>query len=669
MAIKDKHIGGIQLPLFEPPSTWELPTEFPDLSRAKMIGVDVESKDPHLLKRGPGFLRGDAHVVGISLATEYGFKIYLPFAHAIGPQLDKKFVVEYVRAQVKRPEQIKVGANLMYELEALDSLGIEMQGPLWDVQVAGPIIDEEQPGGYSLENLGWVNIGRGKSEHQLQEAADAWGLDKKRQLWMMPPKHTGVYAEDDAYLPIEIIQEQLKEIDKQKLGDVWKLETKLLPVLWKMRKKGVRVDLDRAMDLDKSIILDENRLLQELRDMSGMPVDPWKNGSLMDLFSRLGLRHLIQYTPPSKAHPNGQPSFTNEFFKYLGDEHPVLAKLVEYRNTNKMRRDFIKGVIVDWNINGRLHPNWHQLKADDEDRQNGTNTGRVASSKVNLTQVPARHPVWGKRVRSLFIADEGGRWCKHDFSSQEPRLTVHFGYLKRYPGAEEARQRYIDDPNTDYHQLTADLILSRTGNDIGRRSAKDINLGSAYGMGKYKLAAKLGIEVDEAEILLAAHREGVPFVKKLEQRCMEIVEQQGYIRTILGRKRRFHNWEPSDWGKRGKGVYTRDYDEAIERWGKVSRAFIHKSLNAMIQGTAADQTKTAIVQLDEIGLCPQIQVYDELNQTIYDNASAWKIKEVMENCLPELTVPHLADPDVGPSWGEVDDKWYEKIGEPYGGRA
>ena len=651
---KDYHIGAIQLPLFEPPSTWELPTEFPDLSRAKMIGVDVESKDPHLLKRGPGFLRGDAHVVGISLATEYGFKIYLPFAHAIGPQFDKKFVVDYVRAQVKRPEQIKVGANLMYELEALDSLGIEIAGPLWDIQVAGPLLDEEQPGGFSLENLCQIHLGHGKSEDQLQQAADAWGLDKKRQLWMMPPKHTGVYAEDDAYFPIQIIQLQMEEIRKQKLEKVWGLETSLLPVLWKMRKKGVRVDLDRAQDLDKSITIDENRMLGELRDMAGIQVDPWNGGSLLRLFERLGLRHLINYTKPSKGHPNGQPSFTNEFFKGLGDEHPVLAKLVEYRNTSKMRRDFIKGVIVDWNINGRLHPNWHQLKADDEDRQNGTNTGRVASSKVNLTQVPARHPVWGKRVRSLFIADEGGRWCKHDFSSQEPRLTVHFGFLKGYPGAAEARQKYINDPNTDYHQLTADLILSRTGMDIGRRSAKDINLGSAYGMGKYKLAAKLGIEVEEAEILLKAHREGVPFVKKLEQRCMDIVNEQGYIRTILGRKRRFNMWESADWDKRWQGA-LRDKDEAIERWGKVVRAFIHKSLNAMVQGTAADQTKSAIVMLDEIGLCPQIQVYDELNQTIYDEESAWKIKEVMENCLPELTVPHLANPDVGPSWGELED--------------
>lgn len=659
MAKKNKHIGGIQLPLFEAPSTWKLPTEFPDLSYAKYIGVDVESRDPNLQKLGPGFIRRDAEVVGISLATESGFKTYLPFGHAIGPQLQKSFVVEYVKAQLCRPHQIKCGANLMYEFEALDSLGIEMKGPFYDIQIAGPLLDENKQDGYSLEQLSLDRLGIGKNEQILGDAADIWGLDRKRDLWMMPPQYTGEYAEDDAYHPIQIIQLQLEDLANEKLMPIWDLECKLLPVLWKMRKKGVKVHVDRAVDLTKDIIIDENNMLRELRDMVGIKVDPWANGSLLQLFDKIGLRHLVQYTPPSKNYPNGQPSFTNEFFKQIGEEHPVCAKLVEYRNTCKMRRDFIEGVFINCNVDGRLHPNWHQLRADDEDRENGTKTGRVASSKVNLTQIPSRHPTWGKRVRSLLIADPGGEWCKHDYSQQEPRFGIHFAYVKGYPGGAEARQRFLDDPATDYHQLTADLIVERTGRSldenpkVARRIAKDINLGSAYGMGKYKLAAKLGISLDVAEGILEAYHEGVPFVKKLEERSMDIVNQQGFIRTILGRKRRFDMWEPASFNKRGPGLVCRDYDEAVERWGKVARAFIHKAYNAMIQGSAADQTKTAIVMLDEIGLTPQIQVYDELNQTIYDRADAWRIKEVMENALPMLTCPHLADPDVGPSWGEV----------------
>lgn len=645
--------GGIQLPLFEAPSTWELPTEFPDLSYAKYIGIDVESRDENLQKRGPGFLRGDAYVVGISLATESGFKIYLPFAHAIGPQLDKKFVVEYVKAQLSRPNQIKVGANLMYELEALNSLGIEIKGPLADIQVAEPLLDEERPGGFSLEALAQAYVGNGKSEDVLQEAADIWGVDKKRNLWVMPPKYSGEYAEDDAYLPIVILQKQLKKLEAENLTKVWELESELLPILWKMRKRGVRVDVDRARSLSKDIIVDENNMLAEIRDSVGFNVDPWSSKSLAETFRKIGLGHHIRFTKPTKNYPSGQPSFTNEQFKELAPSNWVCAKLLEYRNTCKMRRDFIEGLIIDFNIDGRLHPQWHQLRQDDEDRANGTKTGRVASSKPNLTQIPSRHPVWGPRVRSLFIADEGGEWCKHDYSQQEPRLTVHFAYLKGYEGAAEARQRYIDNPATDYHQLIADLVHEKSGQDIGRRNAKDINLGSAYGMGKYKLADKLGVSLEMAEEILEAYHTGVPYVKKLERRCMDIAQAQGFIRTALGRKRRFNLWEAADFNKRSFPV--RSHEEAVERWGQVIRAYAHKALNAMIQGTAADQTKTAIVLLDREGLTPQIQVYDELNQTIYNREDAWRIKEIMETALPDLTVPHLADPDVGPSWGEVKE--------------
>lgn len=653
MSKKSKHIGGLQLPLFEAPSTWELPTEFPDLAYAKYIGLDVESRDPNLIKRGPGFIRGDAEVVGISLATESGFKIYLPFAHAIGPQLDRKFVIEYVKAQLSRPEQIKVGANLMYELEALDSLGIEIKGQLFDVQIAEPLLDEEKPDGFSLEVLSRDYVGQGKSEAVLQEAADNWSLDKKRDLWRMPPKYSGEYAEDDAYLPILIIQKQLERLDKENLNRVWELETKLLPILWKMRRHGVRVDLERAETLSKEIIIDENRMLADIRDMVGLQVDPWSGKSLEAAFSKLGLSHHLKYTAPTKQYPGGQASFTNDFFKSMAGAHPVCDQLLDYRNTCKMRRDFIEGLVIGYNVNERLHPQWHQLRQDDEDRANGTKTGRVASSKPNLTQIPARHPVWGPRVRSLFIADEGGRWCKHDFSQQEPRITIDFSCMKNFEGAREARQRYIDDPSTDYHQLTADLVSGKTGQVFERRKAKDINLGSAYGMGKWKLAEKLGVTVSEAEEILEAYHRGVPYVKKLEERCTYLAQNQGFIRTILGRKKRFSLWEPADFDKRKGAFPIRDRDEAEARWGRVVRAYAHKSLNAMVQGTAADQTKSAIILLDELGLTPQIQVYDELNQTIYDDKSAWIIKDVMENAIPEFTVPHLADPDVGPSWGEV----------------
>jgi DNA polymerase I-like protein with 3'-5' exonuclease and polymerase domains len=658
--LKNVHLGGFQLAMFTPDSEWKPPSELPDLRQARAIGVDVESYDPNLNKMGPGFIRGDARVVGISLAVLDGPKLYLPFGHEMGGNMDKDQVIRYVADQLKYEDQAKVGANFMYELEALASLGIQVKGPIEDIQIAEPLLDEDRPGGNSLEALSMSYLGRGKNEKKLRDAANALSLDPKKDMWRLHSKYVGEYGEDDAYNPLEIIELQKQQIEKEKLTDVWKLESELLPVLWKMRARGIRVDLEAADRLSREMKAEEDQLISRVWSETGYKVDPWSSKSLAIFLNQMGLGFYIQFTAPSKQHPQGQPSFTNEWFKKMGNEHPVFGWLRDIRVMSKIRRDFVDGLILQNHIRGRLHPQWHQLRtttegSDDEGDENGARTGRIASSKPCLTNIPVRDPVWGKRMRSIFIADEGGKYCKNDFSSQEPRILLHFAYIKNYKGAAEARQRYLDDPYTDYHQMTADLIHLRTGKLIERRLAKDINLGSAYGMGFYKLANKLGLGLEEAKQLLKVYHEGVPYVKKLEERCMEIVQAQGFIRTILGRKRRFKKWEPKDWERKKGAIPTEDYDLAIEQWGhNIERSDAHKALNSVCQGSAADQTKTAIILLDREGLTPQIQVYDELGQTIWNPEDAYRIKEIMEHAI-EFEIPHIADPEVGRSWGETKD--------------
>lgn len=658
---KNYHVGGFQGTLFEPNSDWTPPTELIDLSRAKMIGFDVEAKDPNLMTQGPGFIRGDARPVGVSLATEDGHKMYLPFGHEGGGNLDKDAVVSYVKAQLSRTDQIKVGANCMYDLEALAYLGIEVKGPIADIQVAEPLLDEDREGGYSLDALSWSYLGKGKNEAKLLEAATNFQVDPKKDLWRLDSKFVGEYAEDDAYLAIQVLKHQLKKLDEEKLMDVWNLESQLLPVLFKMRSRGIKVDLDRAELLSTEMVEEENVVLSKIWAQTGYKVDPWSSKSLAILLNQMGLGFYVEYTTPSKQFPQGQPSFTNEWFEKMGDQHPVFGWLRDFRIMTKMRRDFVDGLILNNHIRGRLHPQWHQLRADDEDRKNGTRTGRIASSKPNLTQIPTRDPRWGKKIRQIFVADDGGKYCKNDFSSQEPRILLHFAYLKRYQGAVEARQRYLDNVYTDYHQMVADLIYERTGKRVERRPAKDINLGASYGMGFFKLMKKLGLEEGPARELLKTYHEGVPYVKKLSERCMEIVQGQGFIRTVMGRKRRFNKWEPVEWEKKRRSTPVTSYELAVELWGRdVERSDAHKALNAICQGSAADQTKQAIVNLDSIGLTPQIQVYDELGQTIWDDNDAWRIKEVMEHSI-EFEVPHLADADLGDSWGSTSPFTAHKV--------
>jgi DNA polymerase I-like protein with 3'-5' exonuclease and polymerase domains len=658
---KNSHVGGFQLAMFAPESGWVPPTELPDLRGRKYLGIDVEAKDPNLMKMGPGYIRGDARAVGISLATE-DTKLYLPFGHEQGGNMDKDLVVRYVKDQVSDASQDKVGANLLYEMEALASLGIEMRGRMCDVQVAAPILDENRKDGNSLEALCQSYLGHGKDEKKLLKAAADYNLDPKKDLWRMHSKYVGEYAESDADYPIHILKKQLVEIENEKLNDIWDLETQLTPVLWKMRARGIRVDLDAAEVLSRDMKTEEDLVLARIWDQTGYKVDPWSSKSLAVFMNQMGLGFHVKYTTPTKAYPQGQPSFKNEWFGKMAKEDPIFGLLRDYRVMGKIRRDFVEGMILDNHVRGRLHPQWHQLKQDDEDRENGTETGRIASSKPNLTNIPVRDPKWGKKMRSLFIADEGGKYCKNDYSQQEPRIMVHFAYLKRYPGAAEVRKRYIDDPSTSYHRLVEALIREKTGRpldpdaQVSYRIAKDINLGSAYGMGTWKLALKLGISYDEAKSLLKVFHQGVPYVKKLEERCMEIVQAQGFIRTVLGRKRRFNEWEPKNWELKKQTLPVDDYELAVDKWGadKIERAHAHTALNSICQGSAADQTKRAIILLDQIGLTPQIQVYDELGQTIYDDKDAWRIKEVMEHAI-EFEVPHLADPDVGRSWGETKE--------------
>jgi len=347
----------------------------------------------------------------------------------------------------------------------------------------------------------------------------------------------------------------------------------------------------------------------------------------------------------------GNYSIKNEWLEAQGDD--LCQLLVEIRKTRKMRADFIDKLVED-SVDGRIYSNWQQLRDVDENgKSKGTRSGRIAASKFNLTQVPSRDPKWGKMIRSLFVADEGLEWCKCDYSQQEPRIQLHFAYLRGFRGAAEARQQYIDDPATDYHQLVADLVEQRTGKTIGRRNAKDINLGSAYGMGKYKLADKLGVTIEAAEEILEAYHAGVPYTQELADDMTRWAQKRGFIRTILGRRRRFNEWEPG-WYNHGE-FPVKTEKEAREKWGSnIQRAFCHKALNGSVQGSAADQIKAAIVQLDEAGLCPQVQVYDEINGSYGDRKQMHQVAEIMMNAIP-MEVPFLVEPEVGRSWGETKE--------------
>jgi DNA polymerase I-like protein with 3'-5' exonuclease and polymerase domains len=282
------------------------------------------------------------------------------------------------------------------------------------------------------------------------------------------------------------------------------------------------------------------------------------------------------------------------------------------------------------------------MRSDD----GGTVTGRLSMANPNLQQVPARHEIIGPMVRSLFLPEEGEMWASNDFSSQEPRLLVHYASLLDLPGADKMVDAYQNDPNTDFHQMVADMA------GINRKAAKTISLGLMYGMGKNKLAAQLDLNLDEASELIDQFHRNVPFLKGTVNAVMKRIEHPatgGSIRTLLGRKCRFPLWEPMEWGV-NKALPR---EQAIIEYGqRIKRAGTYKGLNRLIQGSAADQTKAAMVALAKEGIMPMLQVHDELALSVKTREEAERAAQIMATCV-NMQVPSRCDVEVGPNWGEA----------------
>ena len=626
---------GLTGSLFTPASDWVPCREFPDLSGEKTIGLDTETFDPYLRERGPGFLRGDAKVVGISIAT-LDRAWYFPFDHLGGGNLERRNIVRWAGDLLSRDDRFIVGANLQYEIEGLRSLGIQARGRFVDVQVAEALIDEEQET-YQLEALCMKYLGAGKDESLLREAAAAYGVDPKKSLWKLHSKYVGPYAEWDAQAPLFIFQQQVKELEKQGLNGIFQLESELLPLLALMRQQGVPVDLDAAAQLSEQLKVQEDSLRLKFRADHNRDLDEWSG----PMIAMLCDEHRILY--PRTA--IGNPSFTAD---YLDDaDHPLLEAIAEIRKVNKFRNTFVNDWVLKWQINGRIHPSWRQVARD----EGGVRYGRMAAANPNPQQVPASKfrktgkpsPV-GQAIRGLFTSDTG-LWWKGDYKQQEPRLLVHFAALSGMTGAATMRMAYQQNPELDCYQFMVDAA------HLDRRPAKDVYLARSYGMGAKKLANKWNKTKEEAQQIMDQFDLALPFVKELSERCSSLAQSRGYIKTLLGRRCHFGFWEPREYGRMEFGDKPLPHDLALQKWGSnIRRANTHKALNRLIQGSAADMTKASMVRIwKEERVIPYFQMHDELDCPVFDEAQGSRIKKIGETSV-ETTIPILVDVSLGRTW-------------------
>ena len=613
----------MQFPLFTPPTEWVMPDGYPDISDAREVAIDLETKDPNLRSHGSGWPRKDGHVIGIAVAVE-GASWYFPIRHENGSNLDVKQTLRWL-SHICSVERDYIMHNAMYDLGWLWAEGIEINGRIIDTMIVAACLDENRFS-YALNPLGRDYLNERKSERDLHEAAQSFGVNAKAEMYKLPAHFVGAYAEQDAALTLKLWQHFKGLIVREDVADVFDLETNVLKVVFEMRKRGVRVDIEKAEELKAQLEKQEQEVLAKA---GGQDIDIWAAASIAKAFDAKGLRY-------PKTEKTQAPSFTKNFL--ANHEHELPKAVVRARELNKARTTFID-TILKHNHNGRIHAEAHSLRSDD----GGTVTGRFSYSNPNLQQVPARNAEIGPMIRGLFLPEEGEQWGAFDYSSQEPRLVVHYASLLKLDGAQGFADQYNIDAMTDFHQMAADIV------GVPRKQAKDINLGLFYGMGKNKLAEQLGLDLDEAKELFAEYHGKVPFVQQLSEYVVNRASKKGVIRTLLGRKCRFDKWEPNAYGT----FKPMSHEDALAEHGPaIKRSFTYKALNRLIQGSAADQTKAAMVALHKEGITPLIQVHDELDISVPDKETGSKIKQIMETCV-DMQIPSVVDAEYGPSWGEA----------------
>ena len=616
----------MRVPLFVAQTEWVEPEEYPDLRSYDEIAVDLETRDPDLRKLGSGSVIGNGEVVGIAVAVP-GRKFYFPIAHGSGPNMDRAKTLEWFRDTMASPA-IKIFHNAMYDVCWIRNLGIKINGLIVDTMIAASLIDENRFS-YTLNSLSWDYLGHGKNEAALNEAAKEKGLDPKADMWQLPALHVGSYAEKDAELTLELWQMFKKEIMHQDIESIFNLETDLFPCLVDMRFKGVRVNAERALSLKKELQSKEESLLLEVKNQTGIDPQIWAARSIAKVFDKLGLEY-------SRTEKSDAPSFTKNFLSE--HQHPLVKKIAQAREINKAHTTFID-TVLRFEHKGRIHAEINQIRSD----AGGTVTGRFSYNNPNLQQLPARNKDLGPMIRSLFLPEEGCTWGCFDYSQQEPRLVVHYASLEKFPSVYSVVDAYNENTNTDFHQLVADMA------DIPRSQAKTINLGLFYGMGKTKLQAELGVTKEKAAELFEQYHERVPFVKNLMNAASNRAQKRGKIRTLLGRLCRFHLWEPNMFGMH-KAL---PQEQALQEHGPgIKRAYTYKALNKLIQGSAADMTKKAMIDLYKEGIVAHIQIHDELDLSVESQEHADKIIEIMENAVT-LDVPNKVDYESGENWGDI----------------
>lgn len=666
---RNPHIGGEQLPLITPNSSWRRPEQLPDLRRCPEVALDRETKDEGLAAgRGPGWPYRAGYICGSSVAWDEGGAVraaYFPVRHPDSDCFDPEQVAQWER------DHIAAGVRFIYHNSNYDiGWGLTDGVPAppsdqIDDTTAMAVLDDENRLSYGLDSIcRWLGI-PGKDEALMREAAAAYGYhgaaQLKKNLWRMAARYVGPYAEADAISTLRASHLLRPRLERQDTYRAYRLEMDLVPLVLEMRRRGVRVDTARAEAVRRDCLEQRDAVFRELRDKLGEPVGMEEIGRtkwLERVFAAHAPDIRIPRTAPTRGHPNGQPSFTAGSTGWMQkNPHWLPTLIVRADKLNNFASKFLQGFILDYAHRGRLHANVNQfLSEDDLGSMLGTRTFRFSYSDPALQQMPSRDEVLAPLIRGCFLPEPGGWWCRVDYSQQEYRLIVHFAALLGCTRAEDAVAKYVSDPDTDYHSMVAEM----TGLD--RKPAKDTNFAKSYGAGIPRFASMINKSLEEARAIMEQYDREMPFVKELMQRAQKLADKRGYIRLLDGARSHFDQWEPA-WRDEGEGYAApaRTEEEARPRWPgrRIKRAFTKDAGNRLIQGSAARQTKLAMRACWREGIVPLLQVHDELDFSFSTREEGEHAAQIMRDVV-QLRVPMSADTEWGTNWGNAKRSWDER---------
>ncbi len=644
-----------------------------DLRGIDTVAVDIETYDPNLKTKGLGAIRNDGFICGIAVATGKD-TAYFPLRHSdtdIDPaRIDK--IWEVLNKKIFQNENItKIFHNAMYDVCWIRAVtGKKMKGRIVDTMIAASVIDENRFK-YSLDALSKDYLDEEKYKYDLQQKTLEWSggtvKDPMTNMHKLPAYIVKDYAKQDVDLTYKLwslfnkkIDEVLytKEDGEQKTcRKIFELETKLFLCLVDMKFKGVKIDTAQAILFGRHLKKRRDQIVKAIENKTGIRVDIWAASSIKNLLEHQKITDYKE-TPKSKM-----PQLPKDYLKT--HKNKCLRMIAKAREYDKAVNTFIEG-LLGYVHEGRIHADINQIRSD----AGGTVTGRFSMSNPNLQQIPSKGFI-GAKMRELFIPEDGCKWGSFDYSQQEPRIVVHYAIKIGLPGTENLQEEF-DKDDADFHQIVADMA------NISRKQAKTINLGLFYGMGKIKLQKELGLDQTEAKTLFNDYHNRVPFVRRLSQELIDFSKKNKLLFTLYDRFCRFDKWETTnkEWNSETNRfnqvtLYTEkdareafkaeildkfkekkidpNYMDWFERY--YTPAFTYKALNRLIQGSAADMTKKAMVDLYEKGIVPHIQIHDELCFSTTDH-EAELIKETMEQTIL-LEVKNKVDYESGPNWGTM----------------